>query len=194
MKRTTIPASSIPLSTAPPLRAGYYFFPYSPSSTNTSSGLGNGTLRLGQIHLPRPVTIDRIGAEITVVGDVGSKLRLVVYNNHASYMWPGDLLLDAGQIAGDSATTQELTVSLALAAGTYWLGGAVQSAATTQPTVRVGTGATPFMPASTTPTLPTSNWLASGFSTTGVPGAAPSSFPSTATSVSTVPRVFMRAV
>lgn len=182
---------------APPARSGYYFHPISSATTATLATLGNANMRLSPWHNPRLIKIDRVGAEITAAGDASvSKLRLVIYGNHGSYMWPGSLILDAGQINGDSATVQDssFTGPLTLPAGVYWLGGIVQGVTTTQPTVRVISGSWPLMPMMSTPTTPTANWLAGGLSTSSVTGSPPSSFPSTGSSVSAAPRLHMRAV
>lgn len=176
----------------PPLRTGLYFFPQSPQNSATSNTLGNGTLRLAPWLVERAITIDRLGAEITTIGEAGSKLRLGIYADDGSG-YPGALLLDAGQIAADSSTVpQELTCSLTLQPGLYWLGAAVQSAAATQPTVRtVANGWTPPIPVGTT-SIPGANVFYLAYQQTSVTGALPATFSSTVSVGGTLPRLLIR--
>lgn len=169
---------------------GQYVMTTATNGTTTSAALGNGTERMAPWVLTRAISIDRIGAEITTVGEAGSKLRLGIRADSGN-CYPGALLLDAGQIAGDSATVQDLTVSLTLAAGLYWIGGAVQSAPTTQPTVRVPSAWTPPVPISLGTSIPGANVQVIANSQTGVTGAL-GTFSATATAVATVPRVHVR--
>ena len=172
--------------------AGRYMIPVSPSGGNTSAAVGIGTLRLTAWLNPFDITIDRLGGEVAVIGDAGSKVRLgIYYDNGAAY--PGSLMLDAGQIAGDSATLQDLTVSLFIPAGLYWLGGTVQTVTTTQPTVRTISSASPVTIFGPT-TLSGSNPSYSGYSMSGVTGAFPSTFSATVSAGSVTPRIHMRAV
>lgn len=173
--------------------AGRYFRPISGTSNSTSVTLANGTLRLAPWWLPRGLTIDRIGAEVTVIGDVGSKLRLGIYRDNG-FAYPGALLLDAGQIAGDSATVQDLTVSQALLPGLYWIGGVVQSVVTTQPTVRVTNAWPPAVVMPGVNTLPTAGYNIHGYSQTGVTAALPGNFSTSLATTGSAPILHMRAV
>jgi len=89
--------------------------------------------------VPAPVTILRVGTEVTVVGNAASVFRIGIYNDNGAGA-PGTLVTngDCGTIAGDSATVQEITLGTAitLTPGWYWTGGASQNAATTAPTMR----------------------------------------------------------
>jgi hypothetical protein len=175
----------------PNLAAGRYFQTTSPATTGTSATAGVGTLRLSPWVVTQALSIDRIGAEVTVVGDAGSKVRLGIYADNGN-LYPGTLVLDAGQIAGDSATVQELTVSQVLAAGVYWIGGAVQSVTTTQPTLRVNATWTPPVPTAGSTTTPASNAAFTGYSQSSVTGALPSTFSTSLSATGTVVRVFVR--
>lgn len=109
-----------------------------PNCNLTSSGsLTTNLLRVVPAFVPNTITVAKIGAEITVVGDAGSKLRLGIYDDNGGR--PGSLVLDAGQIDGDSATVQEITDGVTVLYGGrwYWFGGVVQSVSVTQPTVRI---------------------------------------------------------
>jgi hypothetical protein len=188
MRRTLLGSSGAVL---PRPLAGWYFYSTSAVSNTTSNTLGNGSLRLAPWVVDRAMSIDRMAAEISTVGEAGSKLRLGIYADTGNG-YPGALLLDAGQIAGDSATVQELTVSLSLPVGVYWIGGAVQSAATTQPTVRVNSQWYPPVPIPSS-TLPAAGGGAAAALQTGVTGALPATFSSTLASAQTYPRLILRA-
>lgn len=182
-----------PAPVMPP--AGWYFFPVSQAASGTNAALGNGTLRLVPFYLPQATSISRIGAEITTIGQAGSLLRLGLYSD--SLGLPASLLLDAGTIAGDSATVQEIVLGspLALAAGWYWTGGAVQNVTITQPTVRVTSGVTSPILLGTSQSMPGSSATTSGYSMPGITGAFPSTFTAWAGSPSAItsaPRIFMR--
>jgi hypothetical protein len=178
-------------ATPPPLTSGHYYFPLSGSTTGTSAALGNGVLRLAPVMIYTAVSITRLAGEVTVVGDAGSKLRLGIYADNGS-TYPGALVLDAGVIAGDSATVQELTISQSLAPGLYWFGGAVQIVTTTQPTVRV-CNAPPIVAISGGTSLPAAGAGLLGFTQSSVTGALPSNFSTTVATTFNVPRLIMKA-
>jgi hypothetical protein len=163
----------------------------SPANSTTSNTMTNGNLRLCPWVLDFGWLLDRIGAEITAIGDAGSKLRLGIYADNG-FSYPGSLILDAGVIAGDSATAQELNISQWLPPALYWIGGALQVVTTTQPTVRIPTNWTPPTPLAAGTALPTANVI--GYQMTGVTGALPASFSSTLSSSGSAPRVFVRGV
>jgi hypothetical protein len=189
---TFAPSSNLTLLSAPfhgcPVPSGNYVCPVGLASTSTSAALGNGTLRVAMWYLPHAVTLTKITAEVATIGDVGSKVRLGIYKDAGDFT-PGALVVDAGQILGDSATHQELTISATLAAGIYWIGGAVQSAAGTQPTLR--TVALANAPVGVT-ALPSANQSAAGLAKTGVTGALPDPF-GTPTVSGSMPRIFVKA-
>jgi len=172
--------------------AGQYMIPLSQASTSTSSTLGNGTLRLAPIVLERTLTIDRIGGEITGAGEAGSVLRLGIYSDNGN-AYPNALLLDGGTIDGTSATTQVATVSLVLLPGLYWIGGAVQAAPSSQPTVRIVSNPTIPLALPLGTGLPGAGTSAAGFSQASVTGALPATFSASVSSTGSVPRLLLRA-
>lgn len=174
-------------------QATRYLHPISQNDQSTSATLTSGTLRLAPWVVPFPMTIDRLGAKITSAGEAGSKLRLGIYSD-TGHTYPGALLLDAGQIAGDSATVQELTVSQVLAAGLYWIGGAVQSVVTSQPTVEITNDWTPPVPLLLATTAPTAAATSVGYAQTSVTGALPANFTATVTATGSAPRCHVRLV
>lgn len=190
---TAVSAALLARATAPPKPAiGQYTVPCGANTASTSSTLVAGTLRLAPWLVHRAITIDRIGAEITTIGDVGSLLRLGIYADNGN-AHPGSLVLDAGTIAGDSATGQTLTISQALQPGLYWIGGVIQAATTTQPTVRVVGGSwVPPIPLPMGSSAPSAGTAYIGHSMTGVTGALPATFDTTVTGQITLPRVWVR--
>lgn len=180
--------------TQPPLAAGQYFYPVSPFLTGTSATLGNGNLRLVPWVVTRATTIDRLAAEVTVVGDAASVLRLGIYSDNGAGL-PSALLLDAGTIAGNSAAVQQVTISsTTLQPGVYWLGAVVQGVTTTQPTVRtISTSMNPAIAIPLGNTLPSGGGAITGVVQTGVTGALPASLASPVASGTAAPRVFARA-
>lgn len=170
--------------------SGQYFYPVSPLSTGTSSGLGVGTLRVVPFVVPRALAISRVVAEVTSAGEAGSLFRIGIYS--ASGNIPSSLVVDAGTIAGDSATVQEIAVSVTLAPGVYFVGGAVQNVATTQPTMRTCGTWTPPILLNDGSSLPSANATTMGYRSTGVTGALASTFSLTGASNS-APRIILKA-
>lgn len=69
--------------------------------------------------VPKSITLDRIAMEVTVIGTIGSVIRLGIYDSLNSI--PNALVLDAGTILADSATVQAITINQVLTPGLYWL-------------------------------------------------------------------------
>lgn len=181
-----------PIYPPPTLPSGTYFFPYSAYAQSTSNTLGNGTLRLAPAYMPSAVTVSRVAAEITALGDAGSTFRMGVYADTGAGI-PGSLLLDAGTIpAGTVTGPAEVTLAsnFTIPQGWVWIGGAVQGVTVTQPTVRCATAA-PFGFLFQIAVLPTST-SACGYVMPSQTGALPSTFALSSTS-GIVPRIFFKA-
>lgn len=172
--------------------AGRYFLPISQGSGSTGT-LTNNWLRVLPWIVRGTITIDRMVGDIATAGEVGSKFRMGIYADDGGSR-PGALVVDAGQIAADSATVQELAIApVTLQPGVYWLGGAVQLAPTTQPSVRVVNGATPDVPMILGTALPAAGASGTAYAATGVTDVLPVTFPVNPAAVSTGPRLFLRA-
>lgn len=188
----TVRGGGASVSPSGPFVSGRYYVTPENQNAGTSAALGVGTLRVMMFNVPNNCTLSRIGAEVVTIGDVGSKFRLGIYADDGTGR-PGALLVDAGVIAGDSATVQELVINLPLGAGNYWIGGAVQVVTTTQPTMRTITqGGNAYVEASVG-AAPPSNWGNIGFAMTGVAGALPNPFVFTGYAGS-VARPFVKAL
>lgn len=189
MQRTRLSGSGLSL---PGITSGHYIYCVSPGVAGTNNTSGNGTLRVAPWVVNFPLRITRLGAEVTATGDVGSKIRLGIYADNGS-TYPGTLVLDAGQIAGDSATVQELTIDVTLVAGLYWVGGVLQSVTTTQPTFRSTQTWSPPVPVPLGTTAPAANGTLTGVSTGSITAALPSTFPGTFAPSGSVIRTFVKA-
>jgi hypothetical protein len=172
------------------LASGLYYFTNQANSVTTSATLGVGTLRVSPFYVPNTVTLSRIGAEVTSAGEAGSKFRLGVYADSGSG-YPGALVLDAGTINGDSNTVQEISIDQALQPGMYWIGGAVQVVATTQPTMRVFNAVT-FPPIAIGTSAPTAGQLVVCYQQGSVTGALPATFTATISGATPVARTHVK--
>lgn len=191
----TDPSDAVPLSqmglgaTLGRFRSGFYSL-IGNAVISTSNTMGNGSLRMYAFLVPSAITVTAIGAEITVAGDVGSKLRLGIYADDGNG-FPAARVVDAGTIAGDSATVQEVVCNVALTPGIYWIGGALQDVVTTQPTIRtIGSPVLPIQVASIS--IPAANQSVTGVNIGGVTGAFPSSVTPTAANSGNAPRCFIK--
>ncbi len=119
--------------------SGYYYFAQSSQLLTTSSSLGNSTVRVAAWVVTSAVTISAFNAETTVAGETGSVFRIGAWKSDGSGGAPGTLLIDAGTIPADGSTgVKEVALgsNLSVTPGLYWIGGAIQNASTTPPTMR----------------------------------------------------------
>lgn len=162
--------------------AGNYYFCNSHQGSSTSNALGNNNCRASLWIVTSEITVTRLFAAFTVAGEANSLLRLGIWNHDPATGKPSTLLLEAGSIStgtGDAGTVAtggvpgvyEITVSQVLKPGAYWVGGVVQGAATTQPTVRtiIANVVPIYYPAGTT--LPASGATNQGWSLPNQSGA-----------------------
>lgn len=98
------------------------------------------TLRYAPMFVVTPITLDRIGLEVTTAGAAGKVLRLGIYNADLNWQ-PTSLVLDAGTVAADSTGQKLITINQALPAGRYLL--VLNTDGT--PTVRYVTGGQRYM-------------------------------------------------
>lgn len=116
-------------------------------------------------------TLDRIGIEVTVIGQTGSVVRLGIFSDTGLGL-PGSVLLDAGVVAADTIGVKELTISQPLGPGIYWLSATPQLCPTTPPTLRTMTG--PGVTISDTSAANMSSpGSRNGYQKTGITGALP---------------------
>jgi hypothetical protein len=139
---------------------------------------------------PRSLYPDR--RDVSVIGDSGSKIRLGIYGDTGSY-YPGTLVLDAGQIAGDSATRQRSPSRKRCRPDGYWLVGVGQSITTTAPTIPPGQRVDAALPARARFEPPIGQHAGLLLLPGSVTGALPSNFSSTVQISSRAPWLILKA-
>jgi hypothetical protein len=174
--------------------SGYYYQATMSQGTATTATSGVGVLRVAPMYVGHKITLAKLAAEVTVIGDAGSLVRICIYADNGSG-YPGSLVLDAGTIPGDSVAVSEITVTQKLTPGLYWVGLVVQNVTTTQPTIRTATSLLPGIPIPiTTGAVPTGAQLpANGYVCLNVTGAAPSTFAAGGSTSSVLGRVLVKA-
>lgn len=152
----------------------YYAPPCSLATVQPSNNLMEGLA----MYFPRATPLDRIGIETTIDGEAGSKVRLGAYASIPGQTFPGALLFDAGQVAGDGgAGAKELVIAQTVGPGWVWLAAVCQSAPTTRPTLR-GPGSTSY-PGNVGRSAGGTFAAANGYTQAGVSGALPATFTTT---------------
>lgn len=156
----------------------WYFFPY--QQVAATNQVGNGTLRVCPQYLTAGTFVS-VNIGISVAGNAGATFRPTIYSNAAGDI-PGALLHDMGLIGAATTSPTALTGTWAIPSdGLYWVGGVVQDATPTQPTVYTCAGGANGMfpvPATWGGTAPSAAagpsvaYSMSGLTT----GAAPSTF------------------
>lgn len=123
---------------APALRGStgeYWAYP----CQRSTAALVDGTLHTHAVYVPRTCTVNRIGAQVTVLA-AASTVTLGIYEDDGTGN-PGVLLLDAGTIDGGSATAQEITISQLLVGGRLYHFASMADNGT--PTVRTTVASSP---------------------------------------------------
>lgn len=87
--------------------------------TSTTVGRAKDLLVAIPFIVSKTITLDRIGMGITGAGTAASVIRLAIYDDVNGI--PTNLILDAGTIAGDSATFQSININQTLTPGLYYL-------------------------------------------------------------------------
>ena len=127
------------------------------------------------LFISSAITIDRIGAEVVSGGVSGTTYRLGVYSSNSNDE-PGSLLLDAGTIDTSTTGLKQITISLTLSAGLYYICGANQGSAGT-PTMRImNSGTGNYAPVAATS-------MQSFYAATYIQNSVSGALPSTATPV-----------
>ncbi|MFM0503985.1 glycosyl hydrolase family 28-related protein [Paraburkholderia caffeinilytica] len=169
--------------------SGRFYVSGGQGSPSTSGSLGNGNFRVSPFFVHQASTFTAIGANVTVAGSSGAVIRLGIYADLNGY--PNNLIIDAGTIDGTSATAQQITFGspVTLAPGLYWIGGAIQGAPTTQPTVTVNGNGLQTVGATS---LSAAMSATAGFSQTAT-GALPATFIAGSNAVGSTLRVALCA-
>lgn len=152
--------------------SGRYYTNGGYTGVGTSGALGNDSFRVAPFLVRKPVTLSRIGAEITVGGTAGCTVRLGIYGSDRTG-YPSGLVLDAGTIPGDVIGAAELTISTTLQPGVYWMGAVIQGTPATQPTFRIVNTSNPTLGANSLSVAISAGMVAYGMTAVG---ALPATF------------------
>lgn len=103
--------------------ASYWSYPATHSTLVTIAGV----LYLHPVYIPRDLTLDRIGCEVTAVGGAGSTISQVIYDSNITTGRPQNLVINVGTavgtVDGNTVAVVEQTISQALVGGRkYWFG------------------------------------------------------------------------
>jgi hypothetical protein len=135
-------------------------------------------------YVPRDTDIDQLAVNITTASAPGALYRLGVYED-TGVGYPGDLLVDAGQVDVSTNGDKTVAVSETLPGGLVWFGLAAQGVTTATRSISTasyylgGTGS-----------IPTGNSIA--YTEAGVSGVLPPTFTAVVTAATTAPRVWFR--
>lgn len=155
------------------------------SSAPATAAPANGEMRLAAFPLAMRTVFDQIALEVT--GAVAaSTIRLLVYSDENGR--PGNLLLNAGPVDGNSATVQAFNINLDLAPGLYWIGTLSLGGNPTIRTISSSIGMPICVGAAFAPSL-----QANCFPFTGLT-SPPATAPIPTTSASSAPRVGLRCL
>jgi len=78
------------------------------------------TLHADPYPVFRRMRFDRIGLYVAGAGAAGARMRLGIYKD-TGQVYPGELVVDAGEVAADTVGNKELTIDATLEPGLYWL-------------------------------------------------------------------------
>ena len=185
----SVGGSPVAAGTSPSvIRSGNW---HSPGISFSTGAFSAGAARAVPFIVGSAFTIQAVGIDLTVAGDVGSLIRLGIYSDSSGY--PGSLVVDFGTVAGDGSTGAKTITSLsqALTAGLYWFISVSQNWSTTSPTVRTITAINMTLPFGTS--IPISSNAIVCWSAGGVTGALPSTYPAGGSSGSTAHRFFFQS-
>lgn len=180
----TLPATSGTLATlGPNLLTGNYYFCNGQSVTSTAT-FTQSDVRTTPWLVPDAITVTAVFAEFTAAGDINSIFHIGIWNDNGSGQ-AGTLLQDCGSIStgtsnsgtvstgGTPGTYAITSLSIAMAPGLYWVGGAFQTSNGTpaSPTMRVPTSAIGTVPIALGASLPSAGATFVGWHQTGITGA-----------------------
>jgi hypothetical protein len=104
-------------------KTGRYFGPYLTGGALTTQALSStNSLRAFPLFIPKTAKFDRIAIRVsTAATGATPRARLGVYEDNGS-VYPGKLVLDAGEVDVSATGVKELTIDVALKGGKlYWL-------------------------------------------------------------------------
>jgi len=101
-------------------RTGEYMMPFVLSRYSISqTAMIADTLYAVPFLVVRDMTVDRIAVNVITL-DSGKSARMGIYKDGTN-LYPGSLLLDAGEVSVATGGVKAITIDQALAKGLYWL-------------------------------------------------------------------------
>jgi len=160
---------------------------YGAQGVSATAALTAGNLMLAPFFVGRRVTLAAIGLSVTVAGVASTVIRLGIYKDVSDGVggYPGDLLLDAGTIAGDAVAFAQIASSQVLDPGLYWIGAVAQGGS---PTVQVLNGPNQVVGYQSSGAISTRG----GYRQTSVTGALPATFSTTVDAQGGAPHVQLK--
>lgn len=115
-----------------PLKSGWY---YPTDGGNPNHGMLYQTLWLAPFDLQQAHTLTQIACQVKTAGVAGATIRLGIYSSDGAG-GIGNLLIDAGTVAGDSTGIKTVAISKASNADRIWLGAVWQGVNGAAPTLQ----------------------------------------------------------
>lgn len=111
------------------------FYALQPGANLSTMSTTEALLAVGPCVISEAVTFDQFSVDVTAAGGAGSVIRIVIYND-TGFCEPNVPVYDSGGIASASIGIKASASGVTLQPGLYWIGGVVQGASATRPTVR----------------------------------------------------------
>ena len=101
---------------------GYYMTPYPGVALNTTGSAVNADSLYATCPtlVARDMTFDRIAIKVVTAGAASTKARIGIYAVGTN-MYPGALVLDAGEVAVDSTGVKAIVINQSLTKGLYYM-------------------------------------------------------------------------
>lgn len=136
-------------------RTGEYVLPFVLSCYSISQAtMTANTIYAVPFLAARDMTVDRIAINV-ITADTGNSARMGIYRD-GNNLYPGELLLDAGEVSVGTTGVKAITIDQSLMKGLYWL--AIVSDGT--PNVRVLTNAVTILGMNSTHANHQTGWSA----------------------------------
>ncbi|EKD62812.1 MAG: hypothetical protein ACD_52C00048G0003 [uncultured bacterium] len=103
-------------------RTGNYYASFITGGAQTTQGLASAnSLRAFPFYVPKLSKFDRIAIRVTTAGTgTTPRVRLGIYKDNSN-IYPGSLVLDAGELDVSTTGVKETIINTALAEGLYWI-------------------------------------------------------------------------
>lgn len=104
-------------------RTGNYYGPFLSGGAQTTQSIASAnSMRAFPFFVPKTTKFDRIAIRVTTAGTgTTPRARLGIYDDNGN-VFPGNLVLDAGEVVVSATGVKELTIDVTLQGGKlYWL-------------------------------------------------------------------------